>query len=159
MSGRALVMWSEYKKLRMRRLSSKASKERGKHDYKDQLDIQLVDEDTEAFHAFRRKEKKLTGLFLCSDKYSLYSVWICNGDYNCSISSLPGNMPPYLCCEYIAGCCTPGAESSAPVFLFFTCRQQNCEHDEGTYDISISLSAYGQCQCCADTLLSGMVKA
>lgn len=58
----------------MRRLSSKASKERGKHDYKDQLDIQLVDEDTEAFHAFRRKEKKLTGLFLCSDKYSLYSV-------------------------------------------------------------------------------------
>lgn len=118
MSGRAPVMWSEYKKLRMRRLSSKASKERGKHDYKDQLDIQLVDEDTEAFHAFRRKEKKLTGLFLCSDKYSLYSVWICNGDYNCSISSLPGNMPPYLCCEYIAGCCTPGAESSAPVFLF-----------------------------------------
>lgn len=46
----------------MRRLSSKASKERGKHDYKDQLDIQLMDEDTEAFHAFRRKEKKLTGL-------------------------------------------------------------------------------------------------
>lgn len=58
----------------MRRLSSKARIERGKHDYKDQLDIQLVDEDTEAFHAFRRKEKKLTGLFLCPDKYSLYSV-------------------------------------------------------------------------------------
>lgn len=48
--------------------------ERGKHGYKDQLDIQLVDEDAEAFLAFRREEKVLTGLFLCSDKFSLYSV-------------------------------------------------------------------------------------
>lgn len=62
------------KKLRMRRLSSKAGMERGKHGYKDQLDIQLVDEGVEAFLAFRREEKVLTGLFLCSDKYSLYSV-------------------------------------------------------------------------------------
>ena len=92
--------------------------ERGKHGYKDQLDIQLVDEDAEAFLAFRREEKVLTGLFLCSDKYSLYSVLICNGDYNCCFVSLTDNMPPYLCCEYIADCCGPGAGSSAPVFLF-----------------------------------------
>lgn len=42
-------------------------KKRGeKHDYKDQLDVQLVDEDTEILHAFKRKEKIAADLFHCS---------------------------------------------------------------------------------------------